>query len=87
MTYRLVILQCLLVVLITLASKRFTDLCSEASSEGCGVCYYPYLTVASREGFCGGEVYLRLKYPMKPSPEIELNILHPFEIISYSYCL
>lgn len=50
------------------------DLCSEASSEGCGVCCHPYLTVASREGFCGGEVYVRSQYQLKPSPEIELNL-------------
>lgn len=50
------------------------DLSSQASSEGCGVCCYPYLEVASGEAFCDGEIYPRPQNPLKPSPEIELDL-------------
>lgn len=74
LTYKPVILQCLLVSLITLISKRFMDLSSQPSTEGCGVRCYPYLVDASREAFCDGEIYPRLQNLLMPSPEIEHDL-------------
>lgn len=75
LTYRLVILWCLLVLLITLTLRRFMVLSSQACSEGCGLCCYPYLAVASREAFCDGEIYLmRSQNPLKPNPEMKPDL-------------
>lgn len=56
LTHRIVVLQGLLAALITLTSRRFMDLSSQALSEGCGVSCYPYSAGAPGDAFCGGEI-------------------------------